>query len=360
MPDRTGVSITGAGVDVPGGQGLEAFWHRALHAPTGPDGRRAPAPAYTAADRAALLTRVTDEALDRAALPRCAGRRAAVIVCAQAASPGPAAPPFLADPVPAGLHRVLGGGRPTVLSNACASGGFAVHLAGQLLRSRLADAAVVLGSRVEDPLEELSLRAVRALTVSSARPFDSRRDGMALGSGGAALVLERTADALARGVRPLASVPASACLVRPGRADTDHEAITACVRRAVRDEDSDGDGWIDAVIAHATGTFAGDATELAALAEVGAGRGWQAVPITSNKGSLGHLLHASALVSIVHAVLALERGIVPGTFGCADAVDAGPAVEVARTTRTAAPLRRILVNAFGFGGNYSTVQLEQA
>ncbi|TGD82515.1 beta-ketoacyl synthase N-terminal-like domain-containing protein [Hymenobacter wooponensis] len=95
---------------------------------------------------------------------------------------------------------------------------------------------------------------------------------------------------------------------------------------------------IDAVVLHSPGTPAGDAAERAALRVV---FGDELPLLLSNKWLIGHTLGASAALSLDFALHVLETQHWPTP---PFPTDLAPA-------QSARPLRRILVNAAGFGGN---------
>ncbi|MET4105313.1 beta-ketoacyl synthase N-terminal-like domain-containing protein [Hymenobacter sp. UYP22] len=94
---------------------------------------------------------------------------------------------------------------------------------------------------------------------------------------------------------------------------------------------------VDAVVLHSPGTPAGDAAERAALHAI---FGEHLPPLLSNKWLLGHTLGASAALSLDFALHILETQQWPTTPFATDLA-----------TQTPQPIRRILVNAAGFGGN---------
>ncbi|MEU0688735.1 beta-ketoacyl synthase N-terminal-like domain-containing protein [Streptomyces uncialis] len=346
--------ITGIGVRLAGHRGAEGLWRAAMTE----GAHAAPPPPGSKTD---LLGTVVDEALADAGFPLRPATPASgvsVLVCAQAAVGAAALPPFLHGADTDVLTTRAGRAPVTVVSHACATGGFAVRLAVQRLLSGRSDVVVVAGASVPDPMEEISLDAVGVLAKGTVRPLDVRRDGIAVGRGAVALVLERAGGAAARDVTGAVAVAATACLVKPGRAESDPAAVGAVLRAVLAPTDGPRCPPVDAVCAHATGTAAGDATELEQLALLGAELGWRDVPVFSHKGALGHLLHTSALAAVAHSAEAVRRSVVPGTPGCGTPMNQGQGVRVS-TESTPAPLGRVLVNAFGFGGNYASVLLEK-
>ncbi|QIX60414.1 beta-ketoacyl-ACP reductase [Hymenobacter sp. BT18] len=98
---------------------------------------------------------------------------------------------------------------------------------------------------------------------------------------------------------------------------------------------------IDAVVLHSPGTPAGDAAERAALRAI---FGENLPPLLSNKWLVGHTLGASAALSLDFALHVLETQQWPVAPFASDLAAAAPK-----------PIRRILVNAAGFGGNAASV-----
>ncbi|GAA3642361.1 hypothetical protein GCM10022267_31280 [Lentzea roselyniae] len=119
------------------------------------------------------------------------------------------------------------------------------------------------------------------------------------------------------------------------------------MRRAYRSIDPASVGW---VIGHATGTRAGDSTELTGLHEV-AGTGPPAL-LSSNKSIVGHTGWTAGLVSLVQALAGLRRGAVPAQRYLREPL------EGLRGSRFTPPLRHttlplgtnVGVSSFGFGG----------
>ena len=100
---------------------------------------------------------------------------------------------------------------------------------------------------------------------------------------------------------------------------------------------------IDAIVMHAPGTIKGDASEVNAIKEV---FGNHMPFLTTNKWKIGHTFGASGLLSLELAVLMLQNQQV---------------IEVPFAKKQQKPkqLRKILVNAVGFGGNAVSVLLEK-
>ena len=99
---------------------------------------------------------------------------------------------------------------------------------------------------------------------------------------------------------------------------------------------------IDAIVMHAPGTIQGDKTEFEAIKNVFSN---QLPLLTSNKWKVGHTFATSGLLSVELAILMLQNQYFIET----------PFYKHQNTTKK---LRRVLVNAVGFGGNAVSVLIE--
>jgi 3-oxoacyl-[acyl-carrier-protein] synthase-1 len=101
---------------------------------------------------------------------------------------------------------------------------------------------------------------------------------------------------------------------------------------------------IDYVNLHGTGTRANDAMEDIAVAGVFG----TATPCSSTKALSGHTLGASGILEAAIAVLAIRHGFLPGCLGV---TEPDPSFRSRiLLDNVSAPVRRVMSNAFGFGG----------
>jgi 3-oxoacyl-[acyl-carrier-protein] synthase II len=251
--------------------------------------------------------------------------------------------------------------------SACAAGGHAIGTALRAIQCGDAQAIVTGGSEAAlTPLSRASFASMSALSPTGvSRPFDNRRDGFVMGEGAAVLVLEDGESARARGATILATV-------RGYGATGDAHHITA--------PDAGGEGGaraillamadagftpadIDYVNAHGTSTKLNDRAETAAL-KTALGDRAHAIPVSSTKSAIGHLLGAAGAVEAVATIQALRDRIVPPTLGYEEpeeGMDLDYVPNVARAMRTASDERAVaLSNSFGFGGHNVTLCLEAA
>jgi 3-oxoacyl-[acyl-carrier-protein] synthase II len=246
--------------------------------------------------------------------------------------------------------------------SACSSGAEAIAMAIDLIRLDRADLVVAGGA--EACVLPLPLAAFAQMTVLStrnddpagaSRPFDTGRDGLVLGEGGAVLVLERADFARARGAVPLAAAAGAGISSNAGHITaSDVAGQVRAMRAALREAGLAGHD-IGLIQAHATATVGGDLEEAAAITEaVGTHAAVSAV-----KSMTGHLLGASGALAALAAVHGLRDG-------------AAPAIRNLHTPDPAAELDLItgaprhhrfdaaLVNSFGFGGHNVSVAFTRA
>lgn len=196
--------------------------------------------------------------------------------------------------------------------SACSSGLASVSLACSLLQAGEADIVIAGGY---DPISEYAragFQSMRLVSPTSVRPFAADRDGMRVSEGFGVVVLERAADAEARGRRDLVGVaPAGeSCdsfhLSKPHpEGEGAASAIGQALERAgIRAAD------LRFVVAHATGTRDNDAAEYAALSRVFGDR-LAEIPVVCFKGILGHALGGAGAVELILAARGLKEGAVP-------------------------------------------------
>ena len=200
-----------------------------------------------------------------------------------------------------------------------------------------------------------------ALARDTARPFDRRRNGLVLGEGAGILVLERLADARARGAR------VRAVLAGHGTAGDAHHltgphregeglrlAMVRALARAGPNVTPEAIGYVNA---HGTSTPFNDRMEYVALSRLG-GEGWaRRVPLSSTKPATGHALGAAGALETIACVRALETSLLPPTLNFADPDPDCPVDCVPGKAREAPGLRMALNLAAGFGGQDAALLL---
>ena len=246
---------------------------------------------------------------------------------------------------------------------ACAAGAQSVGDAFRLVQRGDCDVALCGGA--EACVDEVALRGFARMGALSrdgaARPFDAARSGFVLGEGAAVLVLEDAASAARRGARAYAELRGYGLggdAVHMSAPPPDGAGVLRAARAALGDAGLDP-ALVDHVNAHAAGTPAGDAAELAALEALLEGRRGGDALVASTKGATGHLLGAAGALEACFAVLALRDGLAPATAHLAAPLPTSERVTlVAEATRR--DLRVALSTSSGFGGTNAALVFSRA
>lgn len=249
-------------------------------------------------------------------------------------------------------------GQVQVIANACASGANAIGHAWELVRSGRAERALAAGYDGLCQMIFAGFDSLQALSPTGCRPFDARRDGLALGEGAAALALEPLDTAQARGADILAELTGYGAATDLHHLTQPHpagDAAVATMTEACRVAGVAPDE-IDYVNAHGTATPLNDSAEAAALNRW-AGADAARLRVSSTKAGIGHLLGAAGAVEAVVCVLALRGQWLP-PMSATETPD--PACGFQLVTRPAsARLVNVMTNSFGFGGANATLILRR-
>ncbi|MHB8528002.1 MAG: beta-ketoacyl-[acyl-carrier-protein] synthase family protein [Caulobacteraceae bacterium] len=235
------------------------------------------------------------------------------------------------------------------VSSACSSSGHAIAQGAALIGASQADVALVGGSEaIATPGCLRAWEALGAMSPSACRPFSTGRDGMTLGEGAGALVLEALDHAQAR------CAPIVAELVGVGlSSDAFHwtqpslEGAVAAMSAAVGAADAlEAEGIL--ISAHGTGTPLNDKNEAAAIHAVFGERA-RKHPVIATKSAHGHLIGAASVVQGVIGLQALSAGLAPPILGW---LGADPECDLDLVVGTARAIQAefLLLNAFAFGG----------
>ncbi|WP_404955470.1 beta-ketoacyl-[acyl-carrier-protein] synthase family protein [Streptomyces sp. 147326] len=243
-----------------------------------------------------------------------------------------------------------------VVAAGCAAGNTAIAMAADHIRRGQADAMVAVG------VDELSqavfqlFTALRALAPDQVRPFDRDRRGMMPSEAGAVVILELLEHAVARGATVLAELRGYAVAADAHHMTAPHpqgRGMLRCMRDSL-EQAGIAPQDVDYVSAHGTGTPANDSLEAACLAEY-FGRHGGRPAVSSIKGMLGHSQGGASLLEAIACVMAIQRGLVPGNPTLREADESCADLDIVTGAARDMPVRVALSNAFGFGGNTSTV-----
>ena len=244
----------------------------------------------------------------------------------------------------------------TTLATACSSAANAVIQGANMIRCGEADIVVVGGSECITKFHLNGFNSLMILDTKPCRPFDATRSGLNLGEGAAYLVLESAESAKRRGIAPqaLLSGYGNACdAFHQTASSPDGEGAYRAMKEAL-DLAGLQPSDIDYINAHGTGTPNNDVSESQAMMRLFEGK---VPPVSSTKPFTGHTTSASGSIEAVFCILALQHGFLPVNLNWSQPMDDG-VVPVAKPEKKA--LKHVLCNAFGFGGNDSSLLLSGA
>jgi 3-oxoacyl-[acyl-carrier-protein] synthase-1 len=241
------------------------------------------------------------------------------------------------------LQEVLGTHGPCLtIATACSSSAKVFASAERLLRAGLVDAAIVGGVDTLCGSVLYGFNSLELVSRERCQPFDIARSGLSLGEAAGFALLER-AQANQAAPRLLGYGESADAhhmsAPHPQGAGAQIALMNALHRAGLEPRD------VDYINLHGTASRHNDEVEAALIA-----RTFPATTLASStKGWTGHTLGAAGIVEAVIALLAIERGLVPGTLN-AQTLDpaCGPQIQI--DNRECA-VRVALSNSFGFGGN---------
>jgi acyl transferase domain-containing protein/2-polyprenyl-3-methyl-5-hydroxy-6-metoxy-1,4-benzoquinol methylase len=250
------------------------------------------------------------------------------------------------------------------IDTACSSSLVALHQACEAIRSSTSHCrqAIVGGANlVLLPDSMVALNPLHFLSVDSkCFSFDKRANGFVRGEGVGILVLKHIDDAIrdndciravirGTGVNQDGKTPG---ITLPS-SDAQKSLIQAAY--AAANLPLDETSYFEA---HGTGTQAGDAMEVTALANVFNRTSPESLPlyIGSVKPNIGHLEGAAGVAGLIKTILALERAVIPPNINFKDPnpklrlEERNFKVPTEPSPWPAPGLRRASVNSFGYGG----------
>lgn len=247
------------------------------------------------------------------------------------------------------------------VSTACSSGGDAINTAAMCMQAGKADVMLAIGAEsVLCPLVIYSLANAKALSrrndspATASRPFDTSRDGFVIGEGGGALVLETEEHALARGAKIYGTIMGCGNTGDAHHVTAPHpegRGAIACIKLALNEAGLNPEdiGYINA---HGTATNKGDTVETAAIKKVFCDK----LPyVSSTKGATGHMMGAGGITEVISCVKTIETGIIPPTINLNEVDPECAGIDFVANTAKKADISYAMSNAFGFGGQNSSV-----
>ncbi len=247
----------------------------------------------------------------------------------------------------------------TTISTACSSSANCIMLGVRLIQQGIVDRAICGGT---DSLSKFTINGFNTLMIldkDHCRPFDNTRVGLNLGEGAGYVILESEKIIQAQNKKPLAYVSGFA-----NTNDAFHQTASS----------PDGDGAfmamsdalkmaqlqtdeISYINVHGTATPNNDLSEGRAIERL-FGKD-QTPKFSSTKPFTGHTLAACGGIEAVYAVLAIQHQVIFPSLNFKNQMEElhiQPTTDVLENY----PVKHVLSNSFGFGGNNSTLIISKA
>ncbi|KAF3768157.1 hypothetical protein M406DRAFT_106902 [Cryphonectria parasitica EP155] len=257
-------------------------------------------------------------------------------------------------------------GPSVTVNTACSSSMYALHLACQAMAQGDCDGAVVGGTNlILNVDQQMNTARMGVLSpTNQCHTFDEAADGYGRADGVGALYLRplrsaiRDGDPIRAVIRSTAAGSSGKCkdgITHPS-VQGQMDVIATAYKRAGLSTDETA-----YVECHGTGTPVGDPIEVEAIQRamgISASRS-DPVLIGSIKPNVGHSEAASSMATVIKAVLALEKGIIPPTAGVKklqpsipwDTINVQVVTQPFVWTASNKHVRRIDINAFGYGAH---------
>jgi 3-oxoacyl-[acyl-carrier-protein] synthase-1 len=241
----------------------------------------------------------------------------------------------------------------TTISTACSSSANAIFYAARLIRNDILDVVIAGGV---DALAKFTLNGFNTLMILDkeyCKPFDDNREGLNLGEGAGYVVL--VSDKVAKRLnKPLY------CTLSGYNNSNDayHQTASspdgtgsymamqgALIKAGLQTSD------IDYINLHGTGTPNNDSAEGTAIKRL---FGPDYPKMSSTKSFTGHTLGASGGVEAVFSVLAVKHGLIYPNLRFKTPMQELPFTPETKYLKDQ-PVKNVLSNSFGFGGNCTSL-----
>jgi 3-oxoacyl-[acyl-carrier-protein] synthase II len=237
---------------------------------------------------------------------------------------------------------------------ACATGIWALARGYELIRTGRCERVIV--GTVEAPITPLTLAAFErmgALATTGCYPFDSKREGLVLGEGGAMFVLETAELARSRRAKIYGKILGFGLTC-----DAHHisapQATNGSAARAIKQALEHGKldpTDIDRIHAHGTSTVLNDRHEAQLIQHIFP----QQVAVSSTKGATGHTLGASGAINVALTLMEMKHSYL---LPCVGLIDSEFDLDLVTQPRKK-QVHHAMCFSFGFGGQNAVVTLSK-
>ena len=250
----------------------------------------------------------------------------------------------------------------TCVVTACATG---AHCIGDAFRTIVyGDAEAMIAGGTEANITPLTIggfNAMKALSTKNdepekaCRPFEKNRDGFVVAEGAGIIILEELQFALKRNAKiygELIGYGYTGDAYHITAPSPNGDGAVRCMRMAIKDAGLKSEE-MDYINAHGTSTPLNDLTETIAIKTV-FGDYAKKIPISATKSMTGHLLGAAGSTEAIFTILAIRDGLMPPTLNYEEP-DPQCDLDYVPNMARRKPLKIAMSNAFGFGGTNATL-----
>jgi 3-oxoacyl-[acyl-carrier-protein] synthase II len=243
-------------------------------------------------------------------------------------------------------------GRVISSSTACTTGSQSIGFGYEMVKYGMQDAMLCGGADEYDTTTVAVFDNLLACSTEfndtphlTPRPFDEQRDGLVVGEGAGAVLLEEYEFAKKRGANILGEVIGFSCNNNGGDLILPNiDGITETIRLALKDAGISADS-VDFVSAHATATKMGDVIEAHAM-----GRVYRDFPVvTGLKSYMGHTMGSCGAIETIITLYMMEKGFIPPTLNL-DKVDERCAMVKHAKNLIETDVHIAAIQNFAFGG----------
>lgn len=250
------------------------------------------------------------------------------------------------------------GGQAFSTMSACAAGTAGAGIALDAVRNGIADLMIVVGTDAIIENTVAGFHSLQSMSLYGCKPFDQNRDGMTLGEGAAAFVVETFDRAVSRGAHiygELLGYGLGNDAYHITSPDPVGEGACRTMEMALRDaglKPSD----IDYINAHGTATELNDLMEIRAISKIFGSTGKQpSVMISSTKSVTGHCLGAAGSIELAVILLAVDRDVAPPTVFLKSPSKEFQGLRILKDRRTESKIKYAMSNSFAFAGNSASI-----
>jgi 3-oxoacyl-[acyl-carrier-protein] synthase II len=258
--------------------------------------------------------------------------------------------------IPMGIAEAFGFEGPTMFINAaCAAGNYAVGHAYDLIRTNRADVMLAGGTDPFSMALHLGFSRMKLVATDLCRPFDKNRNGLLVGEGAAAVVLEEYHKASTRGARIYAELLGyglSSDAYHMSTPEPEGRGMSVAMKRALQHANARPED-IDYISAHGTGTKTNDRIETMAIRDV-FGPSAKKTPISSIKSMIGHTMGAAGAIELATCALVIKHGVAPPTINYKSP---DPLCNLDYIPNSAREINavKVVTNSYGFFGNNASI-----